>query len=564
MSDLSVFEESIRKHALKNAIEYNGTAEKGAVMGRVMAEHGELRGRAKEIIPLVERIIKEVNELGKERQEALLFDMAPDMLVKEKKEKSGGLEDLPDVNGEVLMRLAPGPSGPLHLGHTRMAILNDEYVKRYGGKLFNRLEDTNPVKILPEAYDMIREDLDWLGVKCHGEVFQSDRFEIYYEHAKALLEMGKAYICDCDVEDWRKLKSENRACPHRELPPGEHLEKWDLMLANRYEAGDVSYIVRTDLDHPNPAVRDFVGFRIVEESHPRTGNKYSVYPLMNFSVAVDDHLLGLTHVLRGKDHLNNTYRQMYIFDYFGWKKPEYIHYGWVSIEDTILKTSVIKEGIAKGEFSGWDDPRLGTVRALKKRGIQAEAIRRYWIEVGIKEVDIKFSWENLYSYNKAIVDPTAKRYFFVSKPIRLAEIKGEKEPIGRAPLHPDHPEWDMRVIDATSGTFISADDLNGLDFPAKIRLKDRCNIELYKEGDLYIGDWKGNDLSFLKEDAKIIHWVPKDQMEMEVFMPDGRVVKGVCENAVADSVGEVVQFERFGFVNIVEENGKINGYFAHK
>ena len=112
---------------------------------------------------------------------------------------------------------------------------------------------------------------------------------------------------------------------------------------------------------------------------------------MNFSVAVDDHLLGLTHVLRGKDHLNNTYRQAYLFNYFGWEKPEYIHYGRVSIEDVKLKTSLIKEEIKKQVYSGWDDIRLGTIRALTKRGISPEAIRKYWVDVGVKPVDIMFS-----------------------------------------------------------------------------------------------------------------------------------------------------------------------------
>ena len=135
---------------------------------------------------------------------------------------------------------------------------------------------------------------------------------------------------------------------------------------------------------------------------------------MQFSGRLPD---GLTHVLRGKDHLNNTQRQAYLFQYFGWKVPHYTHYGLVSVPDAILKTSTVGKGIKTGEYSGWDDVRLGTVRALAKRGFRPEAIRNYWVDCGIKETDVEFSWDNIYAYNKAIVDKTANRYFFVWDPV---------------------------------------------------------------------------------------------------------------------------------------------------
>ncbi len=161
------------------------------------------------------------------------------------------------------MRFAPGPSGPLHLGHTRVAILNDEYCKRYDGKFINRVEDTNPDKIDPDAYDMIPQDLEWLGVKVHQTVIQSDRFEFYYDLARQLIEKGHAYICTCPVEDWRKMKEESRPCPHRDLPKEVQMEQWERMLAGHYGEEKAVFVVKTDLHHPNPAIRDFVGFRIV-------------------------------------------------------------------------------------------------------------------------------------------------------------------------------------------------------------------------------------------------------------------------------------------------------------
>ncbi|NPA74639.1 MAG: glutamate--tRNA ligase [Euryarchaeota archaeon] len=551
----------IYKYALQNALLHDGRANYKAVMGKIMAENPSLRSRAKELITEVKKVVEEVNAMSVEAQHRELEDIAPELLERKKKEEKKELEDLPGVSGEVRMRLAPSPSGPMHLGQSRMAILNDEYVKRYGGKLFLRIEDTNPQNILPEAYDMIPEDLEWLEVKIHEIVIQSDRFEIYYNYARKLLEMGKAYITTVPADEWRKLKNAGKPTPDRELPPEEQLERWDKMLGGEYDDGEAVYVVKTDLQHPNPAIRDWAGFRILKDvEHPRVGNKYIVYPLMNFSVATDDHELQLTHVLRGKDHLNNTYRQEYMFNYFGWKKPVYIHYGWVTMRDTILKTSLIKEGIRNGEFSGWDDPRLGTLRALAKRGIQPQAIRRYWIDVGLKSVDIEFSWDNLYAYNRDIVDPKARRYFFVWDPKKI-EIKGVDSIHAKAPLHPSE-ELGYREYSLKSpiSVFVVGEEWNKIKDGTLLRLKDLCNV-LKSEN---AAEYAGNDVSVIRQGAKIIHWCPENSLRAEVKMPDGRVLQGYAEPLIEKSIGEVVQFERFGFAKIYREDGKIVGYYAHR
>lgn len=555
-------EDILLKYALQNAIIHNGKANPKSVLSKLLAEKSELRKNAREIFQLANKIVMEVNELSNDEQKSKLMKIAPELLEKHKKEKEEKLPDLENVKGNVIMRFAPGPSGPLHIGHSRAAILNDEYVKKYGGELIIRLEDTNPKKIELNAYDMILEDLDWLEVKYHKVIIQSDRFPIYYEYAKKLLEMGKAYICSCDVEYWRDLKQKKKPCPHRNLGKEGQLEDWEKMLNGIFKEGEASYVVKTDLEHKNPAVRDFVGFRIIEGIHPRTGNRFRVYPLYNFSVSIDDHLLGCTHVLRGKDHLNNTYRQKYIYDYFNWKKPEFIHYGWVSIDNTVLKTSTISKGIEEGKFFGWSDIRLGTFRALEKRGFVPEAIRRYWINVGTKEVDIKFSWKNLYAYNKEIIDKKANRYFFVWDPKPLL-IKGIEKIESHAPLHPDYPKRGFRKthLEGKEGftVFITNDDFEKIKIGEKVRLKNLCNIEFLSEKE---AKYIGNDLSIIKKGAKIIHWV-YDGIPMKVRMPDGNVKNGMCEKESINEKGKIVQFERFGFVKVDGIEKYISNY-THK
>ena len=563
MSDGHI-EDVIKKYALQNAVLYGGKANPKAVVGKVLAEDPGMRPRAKEITTMAENVVKRINAIPAEEQRKMLENIDASMLKKDKVERIHFLPDLPNAEDcKVVMRFAPGPSGPLHIGHTRVAILNDEYVKRYDGEFVNRIEDTNPEKTDPDAYHTIPEDLVWLGVKVHRTVIQTDRFALYYDTARQLVDMGKAYVCKCPVDEWRKMKEESRACPHRDGPVEQQHEEFDRMLAGAYEDEEAVLVVKTDLDHPNPAIRDFVGLRIVSSiPHPRTGTKYCVYPMMNFSVAVDDHFLGLTHVLRGKDHLNNTLRQEYIFNYFGWKRPWYHHYGLVSIPETILKTSIVSKGIKSGDYSGWDDVRLGTVRSMKRRGITPEAIREYWIDVGMKDVDIQFSWDTLYAFNKRHVDPEANRYFFVWDPVPI-HIYGVEELESYAPLHPDHPERGSRILRLSGRPIrimVSRDDFGAFQERRRVRLKDLCNLDIIDGRATFIG----NDLSVLKDKdrVRIIHWVPEGSTEAVVMMPDGEDRKGLVEPVPDSEIGKVVQFERFGFVRIEETHPILKAAFT--
>ena len=554
-------ESLIRKYALQNAVFFKGKANPKAIVGKILGECPEYRTKVQEITETINAIVADVNAMDPEAQKKALEEIDPSMLVKEKKERKYELPDLENVDGKVVMRIAPGPSGPLHIGHTRVSILNDEYVKRYGGTLICRFEDTNPEKIDPDAYDMIPEDLDWLGVKVHKTVTQSDRFEIYYDYTRKLIEMGHGYVCTCDADHWRELKEQKKACPCRDLSVEEQLERFDRFMSGGYKEGEAIAVIKTAIDHPNPAIRDFVALRLVDHPHPLTGNKYIAYPMMNLSVAIDDHLLGMTHVIRGKDHLNNTFRQEYIYDYFGWKKPVFHHYGLVNIPDTVLKTSLIKQSIKAGEYSGWDDVRTGTVRALKRRGIRPEAIRRYWVESGIKPIDIQFSWDNLFAMNRDVIDTDANRYFFVQDPVRY-DIEGVDEIVGKAPLHPDHPERGNREyrIDGPKTVFISSEDSVTFKDAGKIRLKDLCNIDYATPA-----KYSGTDVSILKKGFRAVQWVGRDSTEGRILMSDGTVLNGLVENAILNEKNDMVQFERIGFARLENRDPKsFTAVFAHR
>ncbi len=555
-----------RKYALNNALQHGGSANAGPIIGMILGKNPELKQKAKEVGQIVGKVLAEINKMSAEEQQKALEELAPELLVKEKKERILRLEDIEGAEGGVVMRLAPNPSGPLHIGHTRMAVLNDEYVKRYGGKLIVRLEDTNPDTIMSEAYDMILKDLDYLEVEYHEVINQSDRFELYYEYARQLIEKGAAYMCQCESEQWREMKDKKTACEHRDSDIDDNLQLFDKMMAGEFHPGDISMVVKTDIGHPNPAVRDFVALRLLDDAHPMVGDNYIVYPLYNYSVAIDDHLMEMTHVLRGKDHLNNTIRQEYVYDHLDWEKPKFYHYGWVSIDDTVLSTRQIKVAIAEGKYSGWDDPRLGTVASLARRGIHPQAIRNYWVEVGIKAVDIKFAWENLYAYNKTIIDPIAHRFFFVWDP-EVVRISGVDILKGKCSLLPDDPDAGYRETthEADENGFIylniTAEDLADTTPGQIIRFKDLGNMEyLGEKGFKYID----NDLEMIRNGVRIIHWVGSQNHEVRVNMPDGEVRQGVVEHDVMGSIGKVVQFERFGFLKLEKGEHGLEGYFAHK
>lgn len=551
-------------YALENAVKHDSLPKAGTVIGTLMGRNPVFRSQAKEIGGLLGEVLKEVADLTPEERRERLEILAPDLLSGENsgdKVRERRLPLLPDTQDGVVMRFAPNPSGPLHLGHARAAFLNDWYVREFGGRYILRLEDTDPRRIEPENYSLLLEDIEWLDLAITDIVYQSDRLDIYYQYAKALIECGGAYVCTCDAEWFRELKLAKKSCPCRELTVEENLARWEDMLEGKYAEGMVTVRVKTDLTHPDPAIRDFSIFRIVDSPpHPRCSAR--VYPLMNFSVAVDDHLLGVTHVIRGKDHIANTHRQRYVFNYLGWKPPHYRHYGRMSIEGLVLSTSSMKEGIRNGTYAGWDDIRLGTLRAIGRRGIRAEAVREAMVDIGMGETDISFSWENLYAKNKAIVDPVANRYFFVPD-ARLYPIRRAPAQTAHAALHPNDPSRGMRELLFSGRVWLSPQDLKDRKM---IRLKDLFNVEISAGADETSLAYAGENLDDARRvKAPIIQWLPEAEAVACVLRtPEGDRI-GKCEPAVSGETGQMVQFERIGFARIDQvSTDRIVANYAHR
>lgn len=546
---------TVLKYALENAVKFDGKAGVGPVMGKVMGECESCRGDPGGTKQLVERVVGEVNSMEPEEQIRELKALMPEFF---QASEATERDPLPDLDGDrVVMRLAPYPSGPLHIGNSRMVILNDEYVKRHGGKLILFYDDTigsDKKKPLEEAYDLIREGLEWLGVEWHETYYKSQRMEMYYEYGEKLLEMGEAYVCQCSAGDLRGYREAGRECQHRSRDVQENLELWKGMLNGDFSEGSAVVRIKTDMEYPDPAFRDRVLFRISHNPHPRVGDRYSVWPLLEFSWAIDDHMLGMTHILRGKDLMMEDKMEQYIWDLFGWDGPEFLHYGMLRVEDFRLSKSDFQRKLGEGEIKGWDDPRTWTLQSLRKRGIRPEAVREFIIGFGMSLTDISVPASKLYARNRELVDSTSNRYHFLPDPVKI-ELDGVPEfETTTLPLHPDHPERGERTLETKGEVYLTRKDWE--EFQGReVRLKNFCNIRL--EGT------QGSITGYENRDIRKIHWLCQG-IPATVELVDGTVDTGMVEgNVKREQAGTVVQFERYGFVKLLDLGEPIIAAYGH-
>jgi len=378
-------DKKIKAYALKNAIHYEGKANPGAVLSALFNE-GLEKSEVKEVMPKINETVKEISKLSLDKQEKEFEKLKEVVSEREHRE---GLPELPDVpKSGVIMRFAPAPSGALHVGHAVSNVISSLYVKKYGGKFYVRIEDTNPEKTDINAYKSLVDDCNWLFGNVHEYIIQSDRMDIYYGYAVSLIEKSKAYVCTCSQEDFKKISELKKDCPCRKKSIKENIKNWEKMLDKKgFKEGEAVLRFKSDMKHPNPAMRDFPLARINLHEHPRQGQKYRVWPLMNLAVPVDDIELGMTHIIRGKDHMDNAKRQEMFYEVFNKKSPWTFFMGRIKFSDMKLGKRYIKASIEAGEFSGWDDEKLPTISSLRKRNFNPEAFAKFAEQRGLTDVD---------------------------------------------------------------------------------------------------------------------------------------------------------------------------------
>ena len=559
------------KYALQNAVFYGGKAETGAVLGKVLASEPELRKKVPEVRKELESILKEVNALGLEEQKKRLEALAPELLEKEKKVQEG-LPELPHAEqGKVITRFAPSPTGPLNIAHVlRAVMINYLYARKYGGTFILRLEDTDASKVKEEYYEMIKQDLRSVGAEPDLIVIQSTRMDKYYHFAEHLIKADKIYACFCSADEFRELSKKKEHCPDEKSTHQENLKVWKDALEGKYKEGEVVFRFRTSMKEPNPALRNPAMLRISGSEHPLQGNKYKVWPLYNYANVIDDHEFEVTHVFRGKEHEHNTSVQKRVYEALGWKPPFAINFGMIYLPGEKIHTRDIRQWMSEGKVSGWDDPKLHTVRALLRRGFVPEMFRQLAINTGLSKNDIRVGWENIEGINKKFVDPLANRYMVVTEPIKISIKNGPQVKEVEEALHPDFPERGKKSIPVDmESIYISGADFKALE-GKEFRLKGLGNV-LIKGHETY---YAGNQI--VREMQKV-QWVSEPHVKVRIVKPDG-VLEGIGEHALSRlEPGTLIQMERVGFgrVDSIKTNqGKSEGakppsvqvtiFFAHK
>jgi glutamyl-tRNA synthetase len=483
-----------------------------------------------------------------------------------------------DKYQKIITRFAPNPDFVLHLGSVRAIILSHDYARMYAGSFIVRYEDTDPrlKKSVLEYYDLIREDLKWLECPWDEEYIQSDRISIYYEYVAKLLAQGSLFVCTCSPEAFRARVTAGQACPCRNKTADENISEWEKMLSGGYQEGEAVVRVKTELAHPNPAVRDWPALRVIDPEkhpHPRIGSKYWVWPLYNFSAAIDDHLMNISHIIRGKEHQTNELRQRYLYRYLGWSYPEAIHYGRLRTVGIKLSKSEMVREVEEGLVDGYSDPRLATLAALRRRGYVPSTLRKLVYELGPRPVDASLSWENINALNRKEIDPISHRYSLILDPVPLevSHVDGSFE--AHLPLHPGQPTLGNRTLkvqakDGTVRLWLSRNDIELVSKSKVVRLMELFNVEVGTADENSVrARFHSQDYMKARElKSPLIQWLPIDQhLPARVVMPDAKKTAGLVEQAIlSEPVRAIVQMVRVGFGRVDSKDPEVLIYFAHR
>jgi len=562
-------EAAAEESALYNALKHGSNAQVGAIMGPLMGQNPEFREYGDQVAGVVAPVVERVNGMDEAEQRDRLGEIAPEKLDELESEDEGEedeqpLPDLPNADeyDEIRMRLAPNPNGPWHLGSARMPAVIGTYKEMYDGWMLCRFDDTDPETKRPDlsAYDAILDSLDYLGFEPDDVLRASDRLDIYYDHARELIELGGAYTCSCPQAEFSDLKNSGEACPHRDKDVETVREEFEAMVDGEYTSGEMVLRIKTDIDHKNPALRDFVGFRMIDTPHPREeAADYRCWPMLDFQSGIDDYLTGITHIIRGIDLQDSAKKQRFVYDYFGWDYPEVVHWGRVQIDeyDVPMSTSTIGELVETGELSGWDDPRAPTLASLRRRGIRGEAIVDAMVELGTSTSNVDLAMSSVYANNRDLVDDETDRAFFVRDPVERPVRGGPDE--GQPPVHPDHEERGRRTIPVSDAVVVEPDDLPGAG--ERVWLKGYGCVR--DTGDAL--EATGDDIDVVRDgEVDVVHWAPADGPELRLRTMDGDIT-GIAESGVRDyDVDAMVQFERVGFARLdAFTDDEIVAYYAH-
>ena len=498
----------------------------------------------------------------------------------------------------ILTRFPPEPNGYLHLGHAKSICINFGLAQKYGGKTNLRFDDTNPTKEDTEYVDSIKEDIKWLGFQWDKERYASDYFDQLYEWAEDLIKRGLAYVDDQTQEEISKgrgtVDKPGVESPYRNRSVEENLRIFRDMKAGKYADGEKVLRAKIDMASPNMMFRDPLLYRIKHASHHRTGDKWCIYPMYDFTHGQCDSIEHITHSICTLEF--DVHRPLY--DWFiqtlGIYPSHQYEFARLNLTYTLMSKRKLLELVQKGFVSGWNDPRMPTLCGVRRRGYTAEALKMFCEKIGVSKRDQLMDIQLLEWCVRQDLNARSNRYMVVEDPIKVTLTNWEPGKVERfdCPLNPADPEGASRKVPFTGELYISRADFME-DAPKKffrlkpdgeVRLKYtyiiKCN-EVVKDADGNVvelkctfdpstrpgsGEWrsvKGTIHWVSVEHAKEIDLrlydklftladmsqVPEDKDYKDFLNPDSLVhAKGYAEPALLeDKSGIAVQFERVGY-----------------
>ncbi|KAI0123302.1 tRNA synthetases class I, catalytic domain-containing protein [Xylariales sp. AK1849] len=389
--------------------------------------------------------------------------------------KAGGSYNLGLENADqgVVCRFLPEPSGYLHIGHAKAALLSDYFAHQaYNGKLRLRLDDTNPSKEKEEYQDAIIEDLALMGIKPDVVTYTSDYFDHLYDTCLTLIKQGHAYADDTDVETMRDERGRGVASKRRDRTVDENLAIFEQMK-NGTEEGLTNCIrAKISVDNPNKAMRDPVIYRCnKKDAHHRTGNKWSIYPTYDLACPVVDSLEGVTHALRSTEYTDRNPQFQWFLDTLKLRQV----YMWDFARMNFIRTFLSKRKLAKlvdtGKVWGWDDPRMPTIRGVRRRGMTIPALRDFILKQGPSRNVVVMDWSSFWAANKKEIDPVAPRHTAITiKDAVKVAIMGDEAPAeafsSDKPKHPKNPSIGQKKVAFS-----------------KELILDQADVKLFKDGE---------------------------------------------------------------------------------
>lgn len=505
--------------------------------------------------------------------------------------------------GRVHTRFPPEPNGYLHIGHAKAICLDFGIAKDYGGITNLRFDDTNPVKEDVEYVDAIKADIRWLGFDWEDRLYYaSDYFDQLYEWAIKLIKKGKAYVDELSPDETREyrgtLTQPGKNSPWRDRPIEESLDLLERMRAGEFEDGSLTLRAKIDMAHPNPLMRDPVMYRVLHAEHHRTGNKWCIYPTYDYTHGQSDSIEGITHSMCSLEFENHRPLYDWFIQELEIFAPQQIEFARLNLTHTVMSKRKLRRLVEEGLVDGWDDPRMPTLVAMRRRGYPPAAIREFIDTVGVAKSENFIDVELLEHVIRDRLNETSKRRMAILNPVKVIidNYPEDQEEWFDVPDFPYDPESATRKVPFGREIYIEADDFMETPPPKYFRLCPEREVRLmnayyiqYKDivkdeaGNIlevhvtYDPESRGGQTPDKRKVKGTIHWVSAnhaitaetklyEQMFLDKYpedLPEGEsfidhfnkesieVLEAKLEPDLANAqVGEVFQFVRDGYFTL--------------